>query len=374
MDILILGNGFDLAHDLPTKYSDFLDYCIKEYKNKDINYDSQLDIVKNLWLRHFIFQQQHNNSKDKTWIDLEEEIYNVLKIIRELPLVTKSGKNTEFCPQILYLNKNDADFNFADIKNNLTNCSEYNKNHFKASYNILLEIKEPKDLIYYLYQQLRDFTALFEKYIITEVIEKKDIKKFILKKTKFTSSEYDKQIYVLNFNYTNTLEKIYYSDSESSYKVHTIYVHGKVDKEQQSNIVLGTKNFNRKYNTPFGAEKVMPTEFNVFKKYFQRHKYNTIDDYQYLLKKVKEAEEAVFHIIGHSLDSSDRELLKHILTKNPNSIINIYYHNPEAQERLMNKIDDIIGEDEVMTKVKFIEQDDKINGILIPQKQNDLIC
>ena len=25
--ILILGNGFDLAHGLPTKYSHFLDFC-----------------------------------------------------------------------------------------------------------------------------------------------------------------------------------------------------------------------------------------------------------------------------------------------------------------------------------------------------------
>lgn len=25
--ILILGNGFDLAHNLPTKYSNFLDFC-----------------------------------------------------------------------------------------------------------------------------------------------------------------------------------------------------------------------------------------------------------------------------------------------------------------------------------------------------------
>ena len=25
--ILILGNGFDLAYDLPTKYKDFLEFC-----------------------------------------------------------------------------------------------------------------------------------------------------------------------------------------------------------------------------------------------------------------------------------------------------------------------------------------------------------
>ena len=31
MDILILGNGFDLAHGLKTKYSDFLEYCKEKY-------------------------------------------------------------------------------------------------------------------------------------------------------------------------------------------------------------------------------------------------------------------------------------------------------------------------------------------------------
>lgn len=31
MDILILGNGFDLAHKLNTKYSDFLRYCQEKY-------------------------------------------------------------------------------------------------------------------------------------------------------------------------------------------------------------------------------------------------------------------------------------------------------------------------------------------------------
>lgn len=30
MNILILGNGFDLAHDLKTTYMDFLNYCIEK--------------------------------------------------------------------------------------------------------------------------------------------------------------------------------------------------------------------------------------------------------------------------------------------------------------------------------------------------------
>ena len=30
MDILVIGNGFDLAHDLKTSYKDFLEYCVLE--------------------------------------------------------------------------------------------------------------------------------------------------------------------------------------------------------------------------------------------------------------------------------------------------------------------------------------------------------
>ncbi len=36
MSILIIGNGFDLAHKLPTQYCDFLDF-VKAYKDADIN-------------------------------------------------------------------------------------------------------------------------------------------------------------------------------------------------------------------------------------------------------------------------------------------------------------------------------------------------
>ena len=46
MNILVVGNGFDLAHGLPTKYSDFLDFvkildnCSKEcLKREDDFYD-----------------------------------------------------------------------------------------------------------------------------------------------------------------------------------------------------------------------------------------------------------------------------------------------------------------------------------------------
>lgn len=32
MKILLLGNGFDLAHKLPTKYTDFLEWIVAEWE------------------------------------------------------------------------------------------------------------------------------------------------------------------------------------------------------------------------------------------------------------------------------------------------------------------------------------------------------
>lgn len=51
------------------------------------------------------------------------------------------------------------------------------------------------------------------------------------------------------------------------------------------------------------------------------------------------------------------------------SIINIYYHDEETQEKLINNITEIIGEEEVMAKVRMIYQHDTKRGILIPAKK-----
>lgn len=33
--LFIIGNGFDMAHGLPTSYNDFREYLIKEYPDAD---------------------------------------------------------------------------------------------------------------------------------------------------------------------------------------------------------------------------------------------------------------------------------------------------------------------------------------------------
>ena len=92
---MVSGNGFDLAHGLKTTYMDFLD-SIKEgnYKNKWINYFSSLYRSKRM--------------RGEKWIDLEEEIKQVLDKIKSLPSINvKDGSRT-----LLYKNMTIEDIMF----------------------------------------------------------------------------------------------------------------------------------------------------------------------------------------------------------------------------------------------------------------------
>lgn len=112
MNILVIGNGFDLEHNLPTTYGDFLKFIkiikkigegkynkpeelenlsqfndkVREYlRNKDLfksetrnkHIQEMMDLLeKNVWIEYFI---KRNNYSGKGWIDFESEISDVIK-------------------------------------------------------------------------------------------------------------------------------------------------------------------------------------------------------------------------------------------------------------------------------------------------------
>lgn len=49
-------------------------------------------------MKHFIQRQVELGDN---WIDLENEIYNVINKIKELPIITNSGSVEKLCPQVL---------------------------------------------------------------------------------------------------------------------------------------------------------------------------------------------------------------------------------------------------------------------------------
>ena len=369
MDILIIGNGFDLAHSLKTSYKDFLDFCV-ERNNKRIPMAVKYGttFIDNIWLKHFLLRQ---DELGKTWIDLEEEIF---KVIGELSSNAKFHPitNPDFMfPAEFVIRKGVVDFKFSNIAEFITPSSYYyptNNNGYtevetRDFSSIHYFVKDFDSLVRLIYDKLREFTKEFEKYLIENV--NACLQSQVASGYKLTLKT--SRLYVLSFNYTNTCESLYQYNCNTlakDLKIETTYVHGKANSSGDSNLVLGTKSF---------SNKDIPPCFNIFQKHNQRHKYNTIEPYQELLRLIKLPNtNPVFHIIGHSLDESDHKILKHILDADKNATIKVYYHDEESQERLINNITDIIGEEEVMTRVQLIDQHDEKRGILRPVERTVL--
>lgn len=368
MDILILGNGFDLAHGLKTKYSDFLEFC-RGKLNRIVMGESSNLYCTNLWIRHFLSVQQKMGDK---WIDLEEDIYKVILHCNSIQLMRRANYHSLFT-----LSYYDNNFSFYNIESYLTEPFDrifpeggYERIEPDNERQFKMYFSTPRGFVDFLYEQLREFTKLFNDYLLKEVLEPIQSEPNLKLSLKSIGvNEGSKDVHVLNFNYTDTCERFYRSKFSGycDLNIKPVYVHGKVSSGEECNLVLGTHGF-ESYNG------IISKDFNIFKKHNQRHKFGTIEAYQTLLELIKEHNRQItFHIIGHSLDSTDQRILKHILLANQHSRINIYYHDEEAQERLMNNIDSIIGEEEVMAKVRFINQHDSERGILIPKVESVLV-
>ena len=106
MNILVIGNGFDLAHKLPTRYNDFLGFVERflniintpqilrqgELKNTEKTVYKYIDhlifneqqlckeleqLVKdNIWIEYFL---QNPMYQKENWIDFENEISKVIQ-------------------------------------------------------------------------------------------------------------------------------------------------------------------------------------------------------------------------------------------------------------------------------------------------------
>lgn len=169
MDILILGNGFDLAHGLKTKYSDFLDYCVVQL-NKPITYKPSNPFFTNMWIRHFLNKQKQLGN---TWIDLEKEIYNIIRHIAKLSIM-----NTSKCYRIFTINFDDTYFNFYDFDKYTQEVftstevvgKEYVRTQEHNNLSYYIYFSSTQGIINFLYDQLREFTNFFEHYLLDEVL------------------------------------------------------------------------------------------------------------------------------------------------------------------------------------------------------------
>lgn len=412
MNILVLGNGFDLAHGLPTKYTDFLEFVkmIKIIKEKDIFDDGvsvgcavcNVGVVKlhqdfrliifnkannkelkrdlkelldyidnNFWIDYFLQCDMHGN---ENWIDFESEISEVIKSLDD---------DMHGLSQI---------YNIEDIVNDLSNdflremYSDYidvvqSINPVDNGFSEGISFKEIRDK---LLKDLNRLIKAFEIYL-TEYVEKIDIEVISPDIEEIAATIYDDRgqkgilfSKVISFNYTNIYEQIYLHKYDIDCNDYVDYIHGKANANNTidtNNMVLGIDEYLGK------KKRNKYVEFIAFKKFYQRiHKgtgckykewTDTIKgdfaDYQIELEKSK-AEKNIMNLkatvnklkkqylnkhnvyfFGHSLDVTDKDILRDLIL-NDNVHATIFYHDKDTMGKQIANLVKVIGQDELIKR------------------------
>lgn len=380
MEILVIGNGFDLAHGLPTKYKDFLEFMKNIDRYETLSEESYRILIQcyenNVWLKYFY---NHMQDIKGNWVDFESEIS---KVVKSMDYAKKMSTNMRKNSGKLIDFKTDTDkekvyMEICEIKYSDKMATVYINDTSKRA----VIIKDIDYCIKGLNNDLIELIYCLEIYLneVMDNLSKKHIKEI----PELIDKEFDR---VLSFNYTNTFERLGYKlkklkgkwdeinggfSGSNPYEKQIDYIHGKVDlilhkAKEDSNMVLGIDEYLN------DDEKNKELSFINFKKYFQRIYKRTGNEYvkwiEYMNKNndkniLEEKDEFSNHIyfFGHSLDISDKDILKKLLLESgfidemgryrDTTQIIIYYKDEETYAQQIANLVRIIGQDELISRV-----------------------
>lgn len=408
--ILIIGNGFDLAHFLPTKYEHFIhamrvvqeatsdtslafehlykdlldneDFILTKskelYKIEEIEMTAEqvdnlkVKLIDNGWF-HF-FNSQIDSGID-TWIDFENEIRNALDSV--CSLVDEIERDAQ---QLRIIDDRKAASIQAELitekmfrkhpaivkilfQFEIIEKDQFDRRHFTLNkefikyYHGRAVYLDTNKIFVNLIEQWNNFIEIFSIYI--EYINTfKPRKTLVVPKTLLKE-----ECVIYSFNYSSTVERIYNHDNIQ-------FLHGKTGVNNSNTMVLGISALENKI--------LVDEKAYGFVKYYQKLVNNT--DYQFLrgnpdiTNLEKEKTKAIdlgsnevieIYVWGHSLDSSDSDYIEEIFSFNQGSspsinLIVYYFGSPHAQ--LANLIS-IMGKDVIERWMKegwleFVESPD----------------
>lgn len=355
MKTLVLGNGFDIDHELPTKYKDFLRFVeeIKLVQNLMNNADEksyQLDVELNKYVYKLFFSDEKKNVLNEVleltesnmwleyflnvkgefgenWIDFETEISQVVQELENVKDYVidkmKKGAKRIDVPDFMKRKLDRLSFDAVSLykDGNEKDINEYISKWIQdlARMIRLLEI--------YLCDYVQQLTILYFSPDIFELNPDR----------------------IISFNYTNTYEKIYsYKRNITKYN----YIHGKASCDSTldtCNMVLGIDEYLDI------SKRNKKTEFIQFKKYFQRIHKRTDCEYVYWFDKEAKTEKQEksqdeVYIFGHSLDITDGDVLSTILNC-PNVCTTIFYYDDVVYGKQIANLISLLGQEVLLSKV-----------------------
>lgn len=344
MKILVIGNGFDLEHCLPTTYMDFLNFIsrvkemknstlddyVQEYLKSNLYCDEKRDMFKeliglsqnNIWIDYFIEKKDNLN---ENWIDFESEISNVIKACDYMRKYIREKQEYKTNVNIKVNFKLEQEF----IE--LAKRMSIDKFNDLSSEEYIDRIVKPLEL------DLIKLIRCLEIYL-DDCVNKI--------KVKYTSPNIRLYDGVISFNYTDTYKRVYtVKDSEIIIKYD--YIHGQADCNRNikdNNMVLGIDEYLD------DEHKDKEIDFIAFKKYYQRIykeskcEYKSWLDNNYNGSLNKNDQHEIF-IFGHSLDVTDKDILKEIILHKNVKKVTIYYNDKKTYGKQIANLVKVIGQD-----------------------------
>lgn len=316
--LVLLGNGFDKAHGLPTSYGEFIFYsCKKEILNclrhcNDGNQksllDLKLDVIESGLSNHVENLKFTHHGKNK-----------LVSVINDIKHWDSDAKITNsFAFELITASNGKY---WSDIEGyfyrKLIGCLGI-KNGRVAITKTSIEIS---DGIKKLNKEFEKVKLALEYYLFEYVEEQYKFEpqpEFIniFKGNKDTDS-----ILLLNFNYTKTAEM--YLPSLEEYNPQLINIHGKLNDDEKNPMIFG-----------FGDE--YDKLYKVIEEYNDNSLFKHIKSFGYVksnnyrkMESFVETEPYEIFIIGHSCGLSDRTLLKYLFEHDYCTSIKIFYYEEE---------------------------------------------
>lgn len=365
--IVLIGNGFDLAHGLKTSYADFINWYWEQLMNKilfsmvsDINdglckvklksdvygfynhfkytkpADKSLngyDFLKHLKKDHGFeikvspLLEEIMNTFTSNWVDIESTYYRLL---------CKSLSLDEWSAPMNAVQLNHDLWTLTiKLREYLTLLTSENKVTINQEIqNKILEPIQKQDIAICAQRHLEKFieerctkSDVFDllkhfgyKYSIHEWNIEKAQKEYEAQKKIDVIEEnahllLPDKVLILNFNYTKVADS-YVNEKLSPFS--TLHIHGEL--EQTTNMIFGYGDELDKHYT-----ELVDLNNNIYLRHIKSHKYLEAENYRQLLQFVN-ADSYQIYIMGHSCGNSDRTLLNTLFEhENCVSIKPFYY-------------------------------------------------
>lgn len=330
MNVLLLGNGFDLYHNLLTSYDDFITvgmHLVKKYPSynfKETNTYSELKELSecsepiktslsmyedaysitninpeeysvliellhtNSWFKYFSDIKERGG-----WVYLESQIAKVLKIAKESGI----GSIAPFA-EVIKSNAGYTDPVFKHIKRYVYH----------------------DETIFNEYENFIKLLKLYLKIFVNNVLFN------ISRLYNFENTFLTNCNHVISFNYTDTYKLLY------SQTANIAHLHGNLKEE----IVVGV---NSDESDNIGTTDSL---FIRYKKYYQRITKHTFNGIKNLITSLESSTiKKHLKVVGHSLDIADEDIITVIF--NWFDTITIYYHSDSSLDKYVKNLQIIFG-------------------------------